>query len=105
MEGTGFSISLKGLIVGGTLIIPGVSGGTMAMILGIYDRLIHAISSFRENPLENAKLLIKFAIGGTLGSPTKSVTERRVHTPKRTIPFTLRLYQKRSGKFLIRNPH
>ncbi len=27
-------------------IIPGVSGGTMALILGIYSRLIHAISSF-----------------------------------------------------------
>ena len=27
-------------------IIPGISGGTVALILGIYERLIHAINSF-----------------------------------------------------------
>lgn len=36
----------KGFIMGAADIIPGVSGGTMALILGIYSRLIHAISSF-----------------------------------------------------------
>ena len=30
----------KGIIVGGSLLVPGVSGGSMAMILGIYDALI-----------------------------------------------------------------
>ena len=30
----------KGLIVGGTMLVPGVSGGSMAIILGIYDRLV-----------------------------------------------------------------
>ena len=29
---------VKGLIIGGTMTVPGVSGGTMAMILGIYIR-------------------------------------------------------------------
>ena len=33
-------ILLKGAWVGGTMTVPGVSGGTMAMVLGIYDRLI-----------------------------------------------------------------
>ena len=32
--------------MGSADIIPGVSGGTMALIVGIYNRLIHAISSF-----------------------------------------------------------
>lgn len=32
--------------MGSADIVPGVSGGTMALIVGIYDRLIHAISSF-----------------------------------------------------------
>lgn len=32
--------------MGSADIIPGVSGGTMALILGFYNRLIHAISSF-----------------------------------------------------------
>ena len=36
----------KGAVIGGTMLIPGVSGGTMAMMLGIYDRLINAVSAF-----------------------------------------------------------
>ena len=36
---------LKGLIVGGTMLVPGVSGGSMMMILGIYDRVVSAVSS------------------------------------------------------------
>lgn len=35
----------QGLLMGGADIIPGVSGGTMALIVGIYRRLIAALSS------------------------------------------------------------
>ena len=34
-----------GLLMGGADIIPGVSGGTMALIVGVYERLVHAIST------------------------------------------------------------
>ncbi len=34
----------RGLLMGGADIIPGVSGGTVALVLGIYDRLVTAIS-------------------------------------------------------------
>ncbi len=37
---------LKGFCMGSADIIPGVSGGTMALILGIYERLLRAIGSF-----------------------------------------------------------
>lgn len=37
-------VFLKGLWIGGTMTVPGVSGGTMAILLGIYDRLIGAVS-------------------------------------------------------------
>lgn len=36
----------RGLLMGGADIIPGVSGGTMALILGIYERLVTAVSHF-----------------------------------------------------------
>ncbi len=36
---------MQGLLMGGADIIPGVSGGTMALIVGIYERLIHSIRS------------------------------------------------------------
>ena len=39
------SIFLKGMIMGFAELIPGVSGGTFALILGIYKRLVEAISN------------------------------------------------------------
>lgn len=41
-------IMLKGLCMGIADIIPGVSGGTMAFITGIYDNLIDSIRSFNS---------------------------------------------------------
>ncbi len=38
----------KGAVVGIGMIIPGVSGGTLAVLLGIYDELILRISSLRK---------------------------------------------------------
>ncbi|MCW9708650.1 DUF368 domain-containing protein [Aliifodinibius sp. 1BSP15-2V2] len=37
---------IKGFLMGSADIVPGVSGGTMALIVGIYARLINAIRSF-----------------------------------------------------------
>jgi putative membrane protein len=39
-------IFVKGFCMGASDVVPGVSGGTMALILGIYEDLIHAIKSF-----------------------------------------------------------
>lgn len=36
---------LYGVLMGAADVIPGVSGGTMALIVGIYERLVHALSS------------------------------------------------------------
>ena len=60
----------KGLIVGATMIVPGVSGGTMAIILGIYDKLISAVSSFAKNAKEKAKKCAKntVSVGKSRGS-------------------------------------
>ena len=59
--------ALKGIIIGGTMLVPGVSGGSMAMILGIYDRLITSVSSFARRKKENLTFLIIFSLGGILG--------------------------------------
>ena len=40
---------LKGICMGASDVIPGVSGGTMAFILGIYEELIFSIKSFNLN--------------------------------------------------------
>lgn len=39
------SLILKGFLMGAADVVPGVSGGTMALILGIYERLLTAIKS------------------------------------------------------------
>jgi putative membrane protein len=39
-------VFLRGMLMGAADIVPGVSGGTMAFITGIYDRLLNAIASF-----------------------------------------------------------
>lgn len=39
-----FFIFLRGIFMGFADIIPGVSGGTIALITGIYERLVHGIS-------------------------------------------------------------
>ncbi|MBP1744480.1 MAG: hypothetical protein H6Q58_1458 [Firmicutes bacterium] len=58
---------IKGIIVGGSMLVPGVSGATMAMILGIYDELVKAVSSFFSHKKESAWLLGTFCIGGAIG--------------------------------------
>ncbi len=47
--------ALKGMAVGLANIIPGVSGGTIALITGIFERLINSIKSFG---LASTKLLL-----------------------------------------------
>lgn len=40
---------VKGMFVGSGFIIPGVSGGALAAIFGIYERLIHFLADIRKN--------------------------------------------------------
>ncbi|MCK5846793.1 MAG: DUF368 domain-containing protein [Bacteroidales bacterium] len=49
-------IAIKGMAMGVANVIPGVSGGTIALITGIFERLIDAIKSF---DLKAVKLLLK----------------------------------------------
>src|SRR6056297_376607 len=47
-------LMIKGFLMGSADIVPGVSGGTMALITGIYDRLIGAIRSFDTTSITHA---------------------------------------------------
>lgn len=58
---------LKGVIIGGSMSAPGVSGGTMAMLLGCYSDLIHAVSSFTKDIRKNLFFLLQLAAGGGVG--------------------------------------
>lgn len=65
-------IMLKGFIIGSSMSVPGVSGGTMAILLGIYDKLISAISNFLKDIKGNTIFLAKFCIGAAVGIGTLS---------------------------------
>lgn len=60
---------LKGGLIGVANIIPGVSGGTMAVVLGIYEQLIEALGEFFTNASRRKAylmFLLKIGIGAVL---------------------------------------
>ncbi len=56
----------KGFCVGSADVVPGVSGGTLAFILGIYPQLINAIKSFDSEWL---RMIMSFNIKGIINRP------------------------------------
>ena len=57
---------IKGFVMGIANIIPGVSGGTLALTMGIYEDFIGAISHFLKNLKKNLKFLLPIFIGMAL---------------------------------------
>lgn len=57
---------LKGAVIGLANIIPGVSGGTMMVSMGIYDTLISCITHLFRQPKKSLKTLAPFAVGMVL---------------------------------------
>ncbi len=58
---------LKGVMMGVANIIPGVSGGTMAVSMGIYDKIIHAATHFISEFKKSMKLLLPIILGMAIG--------------------------------------
>lgn len=57
---------IKGAVLGIAFIIPGVSGGTLAVLLGIYEELIEAVSNFyksKSNFVKYFKYLLPIGLG------------------------------------------
>lgn len=62
---------LKGIVIGIANVLPGVSGGTLAVVLNIYDKLTESIGNFLtasfEKKIEYVKFLSQIAIGAVIG--------------------------------------
>ncbi len=54
---------LRGMVIGIANVIPGVSGGTMMVSMGIYDKLILVLTHFIRRMKEAIALLVPIAIG------------------------------------------
>ena len=58
---------LRGAVMGVSNIIPGVSGGTMAVSMGIYDRVIYAVNNLFRQFKKSFKELLPILIGVLIG--------------------------------------
>ena len=62
---------LKGIVIGIANVLPGVSGGTLAVVLNIYDKLTEAIGNFftapKEKKIEYFKFLSQIGLGAAIG--------------------------------------
>ena len=105
---------VKGFIMGIANIIPGVSGGTLALILGIYEDFIGAISHFFSNFKKNICFLAPIAIGILLAiaSLSRVIDYSYKHYPIPTSLFFVglviggipMLYSKVKGKKEVKQP-
>src|SRR4030065_744891 len=58
---------VKGVIVGIGFIVPGLSGGVLAVVFGLYEPLMKFLGNLREKFLKNLLFFIPVGIGGVLG--------------------------------------
>ncbi|MBS6645358.1 MAG: DUF368 domain-containing protein [Clostridiaceae bacterium] len=59
--------TIKGIFIGIANVIPGVSGGTMAVSLGIYDKLIASVSNLLKDWKKSLITLLPIIIGCGIG--------------------------------------
>ena len=58
---------IYGVIISISQIVPGISGGSIAMILGIYDKLIHAVNNIVKDFKNQYKILFRVGLGAIVG--------------------------------------
>ena len=58
---------IKGVMIGIGFIVPGLSGGVLAVVFGIYEPLMKFLGNLKEKFLKNLLFFIPVGIGGILG--------------------------------------
>lgn len=58
---------LKGIAVGIGAITPGVSGGVIAAVFGIYEPIMNSLADFFKDIKTHTRFLFPYALGGVLG--------------------------------------
>ena len=80
---------LRGMVIGLANVIPGVSGGTMMVSMGIYDKLIYSINNLFKKFKECFKILLPYLIGMAaaiiLGSVALKVAFEKYPLPTNTL--------------------
>ena len=60
-------IVFVGILFGLANVIPGVSGGTMAVVFGVYERLINIVANLKTMWKKELPFLLEFGIGAGIG--------------------------------------
>lgn len=58
---------IKGCVIGIANIVPGVSGGTLALMLGVYSKMLGAISGILKQFKKSVKVLLPILLGCAFG--------------------------------------
>lgn len=58
---------IKGMFIGTGAILPGVSGGALAAVFGLYERIIDFLANIRKNFLANVVFFLPVLIGALFG--------------------------------------
>lgn len=58
---------IKGIFIGIANIIPGVSGGTLAVSMGVYSKIIDAVNNLRKDLKNSIKTLLPYGVGIIIG--------------------------------------
>lgn len=59
--------SAKGVLTGASMLVPGISGGTMALIFGYYDKLINAAAGIFKNFKKNVLTILLYMVSVAAG--------------------------------------
>ncbi len=58
---------IKGMFIGSGFILPGVSGGALAAVFGIYEKMISFLANLRKDFKENVLFFIPVGLGMAIG--------------------------------------
>ena len=79
---------LRGIVIGLANVIPGVSGGTMMVSMGIYDKLIWSINHLFKKFRESIKTLFPYLVGMAVAIALGSLLLKKAFDAY-TLPQTL----------------
>lgn len=54
---------IKGVLIGTANILPGISGGTLAISMGVYERILHALTHLRTETKKSLSILFPYILG------------------------------------------
>ncbi|OQB24136.1 MAG: hypothetical protein BWY11_01310 [Firmicutes bacterium ADurb.Bin182] len=66
-KGSFFKRLVAGFVIGVGAILPGVSGGIIAVSMGLYRRMLDAVSELYRHPKKNLEFLLPIGLGGAAG--------------------------------------